>query len=86
MKLTAIRGGNFIDTANVYTNGTSEKFVGEFIKDHCGSVVVDSKEVHPARLLVNRWRPKSIGLYESLIAVDLATCKRVAREKILPCP
>jgi aryl-alcohol dehydrogenase-like predicted oxidoreductase len=25
-------GGNFIDTANVYTNGTSEKFVGEFIK------------------------------------------------------
>ena len=25
-------GGNFIDTANNYTNGTSEKFVGEFIK------------------------------------------------------
>lgn len=25
-------GGNFIDTANLYTNGTSEKFVGEFIK------------------------------------------------------
>ena len=24
-------GGNFIDTANNYTNGTSEKFVGEFI-------------------------------------------------------
>lgn len=24
-------GGNFIDTANRYTNGTSEKFVGEFI-------------------------------------------------------
>jgi len=24
-------GGNFIDTANLYTNGTSEKFVGEFI-------------------------------------------------------
>ena len=27
-------GGNFIDTANVYTGGTSEKFVGEFIKSH----------------------------------------------------
>ena len=26
-------GGNFIDTANFYTGGTSEKFVGEFIKD-----------------------------------------------------
>jgi len=25
-------GGNFVDTANNYTNGTSEKFVGEFIK------------------------------------------------------
>jgi aryl-alcohol dehydrogenase-like predicted oxidoreductase len=25
------RGGNFIDTANNYTNGTSETFVGEFI-------------------------------------------------------
>ena len=30
-------GGNFIDTANNYTNGTSEKFVGEFTtaeRDH----------------------------------------------------
>jgi len=30
-------GGNFIDTANHYTNGTSEKFLGEFIasdRDH----------------------------------------------------
>jgi len=25
-------GGNFVDTANLYTNGTSEKFVGEFVK------------------------------------------------------
>jgi aryl-alcohol dehydrogenase-like predicted oxidoreductase len=25
------KGGNFIDTANMYTDGTSEKFVGEFI-------------------------------------------------------
>lgn len=24
-------GGNFLDTANFYTSGTSEKFVGEFI-------------------------------------------------------
>jgi aryl-alcohol dehydrogenase-like predicted oxidoreductase len=28
----AAAGGNFIDTANLYTNGTSEKFVGEFVK------------------------------------------------------
>ncbi len=36
-------GGNFIDTANIYTNGTSEKFVGEFVKDHRDSVVLATK-------------------------------------------
>lgn len=25
-------GGNFLDTANIYTNGTSEKYLGEFIR------------------------------------------------------
>jgi aryl-alcohol dehydrogenase-like predicted oxidoreductase len=36
-------GGNFIDTANLYTNGTSESFLGEFIKDHRQSVVLATK-------------------------------------------
>jgi aryl-alcohol dehydrogenase-like predicted oxidoreductase len=36
-------GGNFIDTANVYTNGTSERFVGEFIQGHRESVVLATK-------------------------------------------
>ena len=36
-------GGNFIDTANVYTNGSSEQFVGEFIKDHRPSIVLSTK-------------------------------------------
>jgi aryl-alcohol dehydrogenase-like predicted oxidoreductase len=36
-------GGNFIDTANVYTNGTSELFLGEFMKDHRQSVVLATK-------------------------------------------
>ena len=36
-------GGNFIDTANVYTNGTSESFVGEFIAGHREEVVVATK-------------------------------------------
>jgi len=36
-------GGNFIDTANFYTGGTSEKFVGEFIKGHRESVVLATK-------------------------------------------
>ena len=36
-------GGNFIDTANVYTNGTSETFIGEFVHDHRQSVVLATK-------------------------------------------
>jgi aryl-alcohol dehydrogenase-like predicted oxidoreductase len=36
-------GGNFIDTANVYTNGTSEKFVGEFAQGHRESMVIATK-------------------------------------------
>ena len=36
-------GGNFIDTANFYTNGTSESFLGEFMMDHRQSVVLATK-------------------------------------------
>ena len=36
-------GGNFIDTANFYTGGTIEKFMGEFIKSHRDSVVLATK-------------------------------------------
>lgn len=35
--------GNFIDTSNNYTNGTSEKFVGEFIKSDREHFVVATK-------------------------------------------
>ena len=36
-------GGNFIDTANIYTNGSSEKLVGEFIAGHREEVVLATK-------------------------------------------
>jgi aryl-alcohol dehydrogenase-like predicted oxidoreductase len=36
-------GGNFIDTANSYTRGTSESCLGEFMKDHRQSVVMATK-------------------------------------------
>jgi aryl-alcohol dehydrogenase-like predicted oxidoreductase len=36
-------GGNVIDTANVYTNGTSESFAGEFIRDERESLVLATK-------------------------------------------
>lgn len=37
------RGGNFIDTANQYTNGTAERFVGEFAGDRRDSLVIATK-------------------------------------------
>src|SRR5580765_4660474 len=41
-------GGNFIDTANLYTNGTSELFLGEFIGGHRESVVMATKYTNAA--------------------------------------
>jgi aryl-alcohol dehydrogenase-like predicted oxidoreductase len=36
-------GGNFIDTANVYTQGSSESFVGEFVSGHREEIVLATK-------------------------------------------
>jgi len=36
-------GGNFVDTANRYTNGTSERLVGEFVAADRGHFVVATK-------------------------------------------
>jgi aryl-alcohol dehydrogenase-like predicted oxidoreductase len=41
-------GGNFIDTANIYTNGTSESFLGEFLRGHRESVVLATKYTNAA--------------------------------------
>lgn len=41
-------GGNFIDTANLYTNGASERFVGEFIASHREEVVVATRYTNAA--------------------------------------
>ncbi|GFE87605.1 aldo/keto reductase [Steroidobacter agaridevorans] len=37
------RGGNFIDTANQYTNGSSERFVGELTRDRREQLVIATK-------------------------------------------
>ncbi len=36
-------GGNFIDTANIYTNGTSETLLGEFMSGHRETIVLATK-------------------------------------------
>ncbi len=37
------RGGNFIDTASTYTNGSSERLLGEFTRDNRESLVLATK-------------------------------------------
>lgn len=37
------RGGNFVDTADVYTGGTSERFLGEFLAQRRDRVVLATK-------------------------------------------
>ncbi|KAF9572239.1 hypothetical protein EC968_010105 [Mortierella alpina] len=37
------RGGNFYDTANIYTNGDSERFLGEFMADKRSQCVIATK-------------------------------------------
>src|SRR5712672_1212302 len=39
-------GGNFVDTANVYTNGSSEKMLGEFLGEKRQQIV----RVNPSRV------------------------------------
>jgi aryl-alcohol dehydrogenase-like predicted oxidoreductase len=41
-------GGNFIDTANIYTAGTSEKFLGEFMAGHRDQIVLATKYTNAA--------------------------------------
>src|ERR1700681_7699 len=41
-------GGNFIDTANVYTNGTSERLLGEFMTGHRDGIVLATKYTNAA--------------------------------------
>jgi aryl-alcohol dehydrogenase-like predicted oxidoreductase len=43
-------GGNFVDTANVYTNGSSEKMLGEFLGEKRRQIVLSTKytiNTHP---------------------------------------
>jgi aryl-alcohol dehydrogenase-like predicted oxidoreductase len=43
------RGGNFIDSANRYTEGTSERFVGKFAKGRRDQLVIATKYTLPMR-------------------------------------
>jgi aryl-alcohol dehydrogenase-like predicted oxidoreductase len=50
-------GGNFIDTANIYTNGTSEKMLGEFVGSERDRFVIATKYT----VMMNPNDPNSSG-------------------------
>jgi aryl-alcohol dehydrogenase-like predicted oxidoreductase len=65
----AAAGGNFIDTANVYTKGTSERFVGEFVKSDRDKFVVATKYSIATRLDdINAWGNSRKNLVQSVDA------------------
>ena len=53
----AENGGNFVDTANLYTNGTSESFLGEFLKGRREKFVLATKYT----MSVERGDPNAAG-------------------------
>lgn len=65
----AAAGGNFIDTANVYTKGTSERFVGEFVKSDRDRFVVATKYSIATRFDdINAWGNSRKNLVQSVDA------------------
>ena len=72
-------GGNFIDTANMYTNGTSESFLGEFTKGHRESVVMATKYTNAA----SGADPNAAGNHrKSMVQAVEASLKRLQTDYI----
>ena len=72
-------GGNFIDTANGYTDGTSERYVGEFVKEERSRYVVATKYTFSSK----PGDPNSGGNHrKNLVQACEASLKRLALEYI----
>lgn len=72
-------GGNFIDTANLYTNGTSEKYVGEFMGDKRDEFVLATKYT----LGMRRGDPNASGNHrKNMVQALEASLKRLNTDYI----
>jgi aryl-alcohol dehydrogenase-like predicted oxidoreductase len=72
-------GGNFIDTANLYTNGASERLVGEFVQSHRDEVVLATKYSNAAP----GKDPNAAGNHrKSMVQALEASLKRLNTERI----
>lgn len=77
--LFAAAGGNFLDTANVYTKGTSERFVGEFVKgDRDRWVVATKYSIATSFDDINAWGNSRKNLVQSVEA----SLKRLDTDRI----
>ena len=74
------QGGNFIDTANIYTNGTSEKFLGEFMAGHRNEMVLATKYTNSA---VSNQDPNAGGNQrKTMMEAVEASLKRLQTDRI----
>jgi aryl-alcohol dehydrogenase-like predicted oxidoreductase len=64
-------GGNFIDTANVYTNGSSEKIVGELIATDRERFVVATKYTLPSQINGSLSNPNGSGNHRKNLVQSL---------------
>jgi aryl-alcohol dehydrogenase-like predicted oxidoreductase len=72
-------GGNFIDTANVYTNGTSESLLGQFMKGHRERIVLATKYTNAAP----GTDPNAAGNHrKSMVQALEASLKRLKTDRI----
>ncbi|MDA3645334.1 aldo/keto reductase [Saccharopolyspora indica] len=73
------RGGNFIDTANTYTEGSSERLLGEFARDNRESLVLATKY----STLRKPGDPNSGGAHrKSLVASVEASLRRLGTDYV----
>lgn len=77
--LYTTRGGNFLDTANFYTNGTSETMLGGFLQGRRDQFVLATK----FSLTIRRGNPNAAGNHRKCIAQSLdASLKRLRTDYI----
>jgi aryl-alcohol dehydrogenase-like predicted oxidoreductase len=77
-------GGNFIDTANIYTGGTSETLVGEFIAGHREEVVLATKYTNTAAGFTGTNRDPNAGgnQRKNMVQAVEASLKRLGTDYI----
>ncbi|MDY6911912.1 MAG: aldo/keto reductase [Chloroflexota bacterium] len=75
----ANQGGNFIDTANVYTAGNSEKLIGEFVRSERDYFVVATKYV----ISTNRRNPNAGGAHrKNMVQALESSLKRLGMDYV----